>query len=68
VFDVADPEQEKQAYAIEEMAKIFPGVTTLRDLGKIVAAFGQQVNAVARAVVTDQLRATDEAAYFRATG
>jgi predicted metalloprotease len=68
VFAVADAEQEKQAYAIEEMGKIFPGVTTLRDLGKIVAAFGQQVNAVARAVVTDQLRATDEAAYFRATG
>jgi len=34
----------------------------------VVAPFGQQVSAAARAVVTDQMRATDEAAYFRATG
>jgi hypothetical protein len=63
---VDDPEEEKQAYAIAEMAKIFAGVTTLRDLGKLVSTFGQQVNALVRATVTEQMATANEAPYFQA--
>ncbi len=67
VFEgVADPELEKQAYAIDEMGRIFPGVTTLRDLGKLVVEFGQQMNALVRSTVTEQMAAANEAAYFQA--
>jgi hypothetical protein len=67
VFEgVDDPEQEKQAYAIDEMGKIFAGVTTLRDLGKLVSDFGQQMNTLVRSTVTKQMRASDEGAYFQA--
>jgi hypothetical protein len=63
---VADLEQEKQAYAIAEMSRIFPGVTTLRDLGKVTMEFGQQVNSLVRATVTEQMAAANEAPYFQA--
>jgi hypothetical protein len=62
----ADPEQEKQAYAIAEMQRTFPGVTTLRDLGKVAMTYGQVVNAHVRAAVAATMTATDEAPYFRA--
>jgi hypothetical protein len=63
---VADLEQEKQAYAIAEMSRIFPGVTTLRDLGKVAMTFGQEVNALVRSTVTAQMAAAKEAPYFQA--
>jgi hypothetical protein len=63
--DVDDPEGEKQAYAVEEMQKIFPEVGTLRDLGRVASAFGQQVNAVARKSITAAMKASDEAPYFQ---
>ncbi len=63
---VPDPEAEKQAYAIAEMSKIFPSVVTLPDLGKVVSAFGQQVNALARNAIAEQMKAASDAAYFQA--
>jgi hypothetical protein len=60
----ADAEQEKQAYAIEEMTKIFPSVVTLPDLAKVLSAFGQQVNALVRSAITKDMRALDANPYF----
>lgn len=61
---VADPEQEKQAYAIEQMSAIFPGVTTLRDLGRLATEYGRQLNGIVRAAVTASMTAESENAYF----
>ena len=60
----AGSEQEKQAYAIEEMAKIFPGVVTLPDLGKVLTMFGRQVNALVRNAITAGMKAQDDNPYF----
>ena len=60
----ADAEQEKQAYAVEEMGKAFPGVVTLPDLAKAVGAFGQAVNAAVRSASTKDMRALADNAYF----
>lgn len=63
----ADAEEEKQAYAIEEMTKIFPSVVTLPDLAKVISAFGQQVNAHVRSAITKDMRALDANPYFPKT-
>jgi hypothetical protein len=63
----ADAEQEKQAYAIEEMTKIFPKVVTLPDLAKVISTFGQQVNALVRSAITKDMRALDANPYFPKT-
>lgn len=60
----ADAEQEKQAYAIDEMGKIFPGVVTLPDLAKTLTMFGQKVNAVVRSAITREMQALDQNPYF----
>ena len=60
----ADPEAEKQAYAIAEMNKILPGVTTLPDLAKVMTDFGQRVNSLVRSAITADMRALDENPYF----
>lgn len=65
----ADAEQEKQAYAIDEMARIFPSVVTLPDLAKVLGAFGQKVNAVVRSAITKDMKALNDNPYFpKATG
>ena len=64
----ADPEMEKQAYAIEEMGRIFPSVTTLPDLAKVMKAFGQQVNAIVRSAITSEMRAMQDNPYFPKDG
>jgi hypothetical protein len=56
--DAADPEMEKQAYAIDEMKAVFPGVVTLPDLAKVVSTFGQQVNTLVRSEITAAMQAT----------
>ena len=61
----ADAEQEKQAYAIEEMGKIFPGVVTLPDLAKVLTNFGQKVNAVVRSAITKEMQALDQSRISR---
>ena len=64
---VTDPEQEKQAFAVAEMKKIFPSVATLGDLGRLVTAFCAQVNSLVRAEVAEQAGgAVGEAGYFGA--
>jgi hypothetical protein len=64
---VDDPEAEKEAYAIDEMAKIVPGITTLRDLAQAMTKVGRQVNAVLRrAELGRKMMAEDDRAYFRA--
>lgn len=60
----ADPEAEKQAFAIKQMQGIFPGVVTLPDLAKVATNFGQKVNGVVRTVITEQMRAASESPYF----
>lgn len=60
----ADPEQEKQAYAIAEMKGIFPGVVTLPDLAKVLNGFGQQVNAMVRSAITNDMQALNANPYF----
>ena len=64
----ADPELEKQAYAIEEMERIFPSVTTLPDLAKVMKTFGQQVNALVRSAITSDMRASQDNPYFPKDG
>ena len=64
---VPDPEQEKQAFAVAEMKKIFPSVATLGDLGRLVTTFCAQVNSLVRAEVAEQAGgAGGEAGYFAA--
>ena len=64
---VTDPEQEKQAFAVAEMKKIFPSVTTLGDLGRLVTTFCAQVNSLVRAEVAQSAGgAAGEAGYFAA--
>ena len=60
----ANAEQEKQAYAIEEMRAIFPSVVTLPDLAKVLSTFGQQVNAVVRSAITSDMQALNVNPYF----
>ena len=60
----ADPEAEKQAYAIAEMKRIFPRVTTLPDLAKVISDFGQRVNTAVRSAITASMRASTETPYF----
>lgn len=61
---VADAEQEKQAYAIEEMSKAFPGVTTLPDLARLLSGFGREVNAAVRSAIATEMSPADPSAYF----
>ena len=64
---VTDPEQEKQAFAVAEMKKIFPSVATLGDLGRLVTTFCAQVNSLVRAEIAEQAGgAAGEAGYFGA--
>jgi hypothetical protein len=60
----ADPEQEKQAYAVDEMSTIFPHVVTLPDLAKVMTTFGQQVNAAVRSAITKDMQALNANPYF----
>jgi hypothetical protein len=60
----ADAEQEKQAYAIDEMAKIFSSVVTLPDLAGMLSTFGQKVNAIVRSAITKDMQALDDNPYF----
>ncbi len=62
----ANAEEEKQAYAIAEMAKVFPGVTTLPDLAKEIGGFGREVNSVVRGAIAAAMTATGTGAYFAA--
>ena len=60
----ADPEQEKQAYAIEQMTTIFPHVVTLPDLAKVMTKFGQDVNAMVRSAITKDMEVMNANPYF----
>ncbi len=62
-----DAEAEKQAYAVEEMSKVFPGVTTLPDLAKVISAFGQEINGAVRSAIAAEMTAADPRSYFAAT-
>ena len=64
--DVADPQQEMEAWALAETQKIFGGgVKTLSDLGTLVKGLGKQVNIVLRkADVAQKMMAESEKAYF----
>jgi hypothetical protein len=62
--DATDTEQEKQAYAVEEMTKVFPGVTTLPDLAKVIGAFGREVNAAVRSAIAGEMSTATPGAYF----
>ncbi len=63
-----DPEAEKQAFAMQQMDSIFPGVVTLPDLAKVASTFGQQVNALVRTAITKDMRAAQENPYFPKDG
>jgi hypothetical protein len=64
---VEDPEKEKEAFVIAEMAKAMPAVKTLKDLASAVTTAGGQVNSVLRkaAAAGDAMIAGDERAYFQ---
>lgn len=62
----ADPELEKQAYAVAEMSTIFPGVITLPDLAKQVTTYGQKVNAIVRKAIAKDMHALNSNPYFPA--
>jgi hypothetical protein len=64
----ASAEDEKQAYAIEQMRDIFPGVVTLPDLAKVLSTFGQQVNAMVRNAITKDMKALNDNPYFPKPG
>ena len=62
--EAADAEKEKQAFAIAQMAMVFPGVTTLPDLAKLMSGFGREINAAVRSAIATEMTAADPAAYF----
>ena len=68
VFDGDDQEEKKQAFAMAEMKKVLPEVTTLSDLGGVAVAFGQEVNRVTRTALAAVMKTDSEAPYFAAAG
>lgn len=68
--DVADPQQEMEAYAMAEAQKIFgSAVRTLNDLGTLAKDIGKKVNVVLRkAELAQQMMAASEKAYFPKPG
>lgn len=65
---VDDPEKEKEAFVIAEMAKALPAVATLKDLAATVTAAGTRVNAILRkAAAGEAMIAKSENAYFAAS-
>jgi hypothetical protein len=63
---VEDPEKEKEAFVIAEMAKAMPAVKTLKDLAAAVTTAGSQVNSVLRkAAAGDAMIAGNESPYFQ---
>jgi hypothetical protein len=65
--ELADDQRELEAYAIDEVKRIFGGgVTTLGALGALFSKAGATVNAALRkAAAGEAMKAGDERAYFR---